>query len=103
MENYIFCLKSGQDLKNRVAHRHQEFPGAPPRARKDKEKEKMSKKNTWSEDETLTFFTVLWLLDGRDKPWAVVLENLALRKNVAHLSFLFLDIKKAMAAIEMEW
>ena len=28
MENYIFGLKSGQDLENRVAHRHQEFPGA---------------------------------------------------------------------------
>ena len=28
MENYIFGLKSGQDLENRVAHSHQEFPGA---------------------------------------------------------------------------
>ena len=25
-----FGLKSGQDLKNRVAHPHQEFPGVPP-------------------------------------------------------------------------
>ena len=25
-----FGLKSGQDLKNRVAHSHQEFPGVPP-------------------------------------------------------------------------
>ena len=31
MENYIFGLKSGQDLENRVAH-HQEFPGVPPGA-----------------------------------------------------------------------
>ena len=26
----FFGLKSGQDLKNRVAHPHQEFPGVPP-------------------------------------------------------------------------
>ena len=87
----FFGLKSGQDLKNRAAHRHQEFPGVPPpppRARKDKEKEKMSKENTWSEDETFIFVTVLSLLDGRDKPWALALENLALRKNVAYLRFL---------------
>ena len=31
MENDIFVgLKSGQDLKNRAAHPHQEFPGVPP-------------------------------------------------------------------------
>ena len=30
VENYIFGLKSGQDLKNRAAHLHQEFPGVPP-------------------------------------------------------------------------
>ena len=27
----FFGLKSGQDMKNRAAHRHQEFPGVPPR------------------------------------------------------------------------
>ena len=26
----FFGLKSGQDLKNRAAHHHQEFPGVPP-------------------------------------------------------------------------
>ena len=26
----FFGLKSGQDMKNRAAHRHQEFPGVPP-------------------------------------------------------------------------
>ena len=26
----FFGLKSGQDLKNRAAHPHQEFPGVPP-------------------------------------------------------------------------
>ena len=31
VENYIFGLKSGQDLKNWAAHPHQEFPGVPPR------------------------------------------------------------------------
>ena len=25
----FFCLKQGQDLKNRAAHPHQEFPGVP--------------------------------------------------------------------------
>ena len=31
MENDIFVgLKSGQDLKNRATHLHQEFPGVPP-------------------------------------------------------------------------
>ena len=29
-ENYIFGLKSSQDLENRAAHPHQEFPGVPP-------------------------------------------------------------------------
>ena len=29
----VFGLKYGQDLENRVAHSHQEFPGAPPRPR----------------------------------------------------------------------
>ena len=29
-ENYIFCLKSGQDLENWAAHPHDEFPGVPP-------------------------------------------------------------------------
>ena len=35
VENYIFWseeVKEGQDLKNRAAHHHQEFPGVPPRA-----------------------------------------------------------------------
>ena len=27
---FFFGLKSGQDFKNRAAHPHQEFPGAPP-------------------------------------------------------------------------
>ena len=34
-ENYIFWseeVKEGQDLKNRAAHHHQEFPGVPSRA-----------------------------------------------------------------------
>ena len=31
VENYIFGLKSGQDLKNQAAHPHQEFSGVPPR------------------------------------------------------------------------
>ena len=30
VENYIFCLKSGQDLENQVARPNQEFPGVPP-------------------------------------------------------------------------
>ena len=30
----LFGLKYGQDLENRVAHPHQEFPGVPPRALK---------------------------------------------------------------------
>ena len=30
METYIFGLKSGQDLKNRAAHPHHEFPGTTP-------------------------------------------------------------------------
>ena len=30
----LFGLKYGQDLENRVAHSHQEFPGVPPRALK---------------------------------------------------------------------
>ena len=27
---HFFGLKSGQDLRNRAAHPHQEFPGVPP-------------------------------------------------------------------------
>ena len=27
VENYIFGLKTGQDIRNRAAHPHQEFPG----------------------------------------------------------------------------
>ena len=30
VENYIFGMKSGQDLENRPAYPHQEFPGVPP-------------------------------------------------------------------------
>ena len=33
VENYIFWseeVEEGQDLKNRAAHHHQEFPGVPP-------------------------------------------------------------------------
>ena len=30
MENYIFGLKSGQDIRNQAAHPHQEFPGVLP-------------------------------------------------------------------------
>ena len=33
MENYLFWseeVEEGQDLKNRAAHHHQEFPGVPP-------------------------------------------------------------------------
>ena len=30
VENYIFGLRSGQDLENRPAYPHQEFPGVPP-------------------------------------------------------------------------
>ena len=34
MENYIFGLKMGrQDLRNRAAHPHQEFPGVIPHAK----------------------------------------------------------------------
>ena len=32
MENYIFWSESGQDLENRGAHHHQDFPGVPPGA-----------------------------------------------------------------------
>ena len=28
-ENNTFCLKPGQDLENRAAYLHQEFPGVP--------------------------------------------------------------------------
>ena len=28
--HFFFCLKYGQDLKNRAAYTHQEFPGVPP-------------------------------------------------------------------------
>ena len=35
VDNYIFFgLKWGQDFKNRAAHPHQEFPGAPPESPK---------------------------------------------------------------------
>ena len=46
---------------------------------KDKDKYqrkgKTSKENSWSEDETFIFATVLFSLDGRDKPWALALKR----------------------------
>ena len=48
---------------------------------KPRSKAKKLKKNTWNEDQTFSFATVLSCLGGRDKPWALVLETLALKKS----------------------
>ena len=50
---------------------------------KDKPRSKVKelKKNTWNEDQTFIIATVLSCLEGRDKPWALVLETLALKKS----------------------
>jgi len=41
---------------------------------------KKPRKNTWKENEVFLFATVLSSLEGRDKPWALILETLALKK-----------------------
>ena len=41
---------------------------------------KKPRKNTWKENEVFLFATVLSSLEDRDKPWALILETLALRK-----------------------
>ena len=48
---------------------------------KPRSKAKKLKKNTWNEDQTFIFATALSCLEGRDKPWALVLETLALKKS----------------------
>ena len=48
---------------------------------KPRSKAKELKKNTWNEDQTFIIATVLSCLEGRDKPWALVLETLALKKS----------------------
>ena len=47
---------------------------------KSQRKGKTTKNNTWSKDEIFIFATALSSLDERDKPWALVLRNLALKK-----------------------
>ena len=48
---------------------------------KPRSKAKKVKKNTWNKDQTFIFATVLSCLEGRDTPWALVLETLALKKS----------------------
>ena len=51
-------------------------------AKSAKNKAKCSKKNkTWSEEELTTFAHVLASNEERDKPWALVLETMALKKS----------------------
>ena len=54
---------------------------------KPQNKAKKPKKNTWNEDQTFTFATVLSCLEGRDKPWALVLETLALKQSANESAF----------------
>ncbi|XP_068739215.1 uncharacterized protein [Montipora capricornis] len=48
---------------------------------KPRSKEKKLKENTWNKGQTFIFATVFSCLEGRDKPWALVLETLALKKS----------------------
>ena len=41
---------------------------------------KTLKKNKWTENKVFIFATILSSLEARDKPWAIVLETLALKK-----------------------
>jgi len=51
-------------------------------AKSAKKKAKCSKKNkTWSDEKLTTFAHVLASNEERDKPWALVLETMALKKS----------------------
>lgn len=50
-------------------------------------KRKKLKKNTWNEDQTFIFATVLSCLEGRDKLWTLVLETLVLKKGAIESVF----------------
>ena len=49
---------------------------------------KKLKKNTWKENEVFLFATVLSSLEDRDKPWAFILETLALKKTANERIFI---------------